>query len=217
MLPFTIDQFLAVFAAYNLAIWPIHIIAYSLGLIVLTFLIRGRSSHADSVIAGILAAFWLWNGIAYHIGRFSTINPPAWLFGAAFIAQGFLFGWHALRRTPFCFAMGKAPGQIIGMLFIIYAMVVYELLSPALGHQWPNVPIFGVAPCPTTIFTFGVLLLARGRVPRTLLIVPLTWTVVGGSAAILLNVPEDFGLIVAGGVSAIILWRHSLSSHASKA
>lgn len=33
MLPFTREQFLAVFVAYNEAVWPTQVLAYSLGLL----------------------------------------------------------------------------------------------------------------------------------------------------------------------------------------
>ena len=58
--------------------------------------------------------------------------------------------------------------------------------------------MFGVAPCPTTIFTFGILLWAVKSVPAYLLIIPLIWSIVGMSAAVNLRVPQDYGLVVAG-------------------
>jgi hypothetical protein len=44
-------------------------------------------------------------------------------------------------------------------------MVVYPLLGIRFGHSYPRAPLFGVAPCPTTIFTFGLLLWATRSVP----------------------------------------------------
>lgn len=46
-------------------------------------------------------------------------------------------------------------------------------------------------------------MLAERPVPRPLLVVPVAWSVIGGSAAILLAVPEDIGLVaglVGGGL-----------------
>jgi hypothetical protein len=48
------------------------------------------------------------------------------------------------------------------LLFIIYALLIYELLGYWAGHGLMAGPMLRVAPCPTTIFTIGVLLLARG-------------------------------------------------------
>jgi hypothetical protein len=57
-----------------------------------------------------------------------------------------------------------------------------------------------------TIFTFGLLLIAR-RPPWPLLIVPVLWSLVGGSAAFLLRVPQDWLLLVTGPLTLVLLWR----------
>jgi hypothetical protein len=71
----------------------------------------------------------------------------------------------------------------------------------ATGSGYPAMPMFGIAPCPVTIFTFGVLMLARGHVQLWLLAVPVTWSLIGGTAAFLLRVPQDGFLLVSGLVS----------------
>jgi hypothetical protein len=76
-------------------------------------------------------------------------------------------------------------------------MVVYSLIGVMAGHGWPRAPMFGVAPCPTTIFTFGVHMLATPSVPWWLVAIPVIWAVVGSTAAVLLGVPEDLGLLAA--------------------
>jgi hypothetical protein len=65
--------------------------------------------------------------------------------------------------------------------------------------------MFGVAPCPTTIFTIGMLLLARGRWIAWLSIIPFLWSLVGLAAALQLGIPEDFVLPLAGVVLMIVL------------
>lgn len=44
-------------------------------------------------------------------------------------------------------------------------------LGVAIGHTYPAQPTFGL-PCPTTIFTFGLLLWVRPPVPWSLLVIP---------------------------------------------
>src|SRR5450759_4434354 len=87
MLPFTSEQFLAVFVAYNEAIWPIQIAAYLLGAIAVALLFWNPPG-ADRIIVAIIAAMWLWTGVAYHALFFSAINKAAYIFAALFIAQG---------------------------------------------------------------------------------------------------------------------------------
>ena len=70
-----------------------------------------------------------------------------------------------------------------------------------------ELPMFGVTPCPVTIFTFGMLLLTRQPVPRLLLAIPGLWSLVGGSAAMLLRVPQDWLLLVSGAIAVALLIR----------
>ena len=74
---------------------------------------------------------------------------------------------------------------------------VYPLLNIAFGHPYPATPTFGV-PCPTAIVTIGLLLTVRGGPPVSLSLIPLVWSVIGGSAAMLLAVWTDYALVVAG-------------------
>ena len=98
------------------------------------------------------------------------------------------------------------PPSILGVCFILYAMVVYPLLGLAFGHSYPRAPMFGVAPCPTTIFTFGILLWSTKSVPAYVLVIPFLWSIVGMSAAVSLRVPQDYGIAIAGVLgSAMIL------------
>jgi hypothetical protein len=78
--------------------------------------------------------------------------------------------------------------------------LVYEILGFFAGHGLMSGPLFGVAPCPTTIFTIGLLLLAHGSPLFWLSIIPGLWALIGTSAAIFLGVPEDFGLAVAASI-----------------
>lgn len=196
MLPFTHDQFVEVFAHYNSNVWPAQWAAYLLALGMLLSLARPSRNHDRFVAAG-LAAMWLWTGIGYHALHFSAINPAAFLFAGLFVLQGLL-----LLRAGFSGALGFGrPGRaaaLLGWSLLLYAAVAYPLLGLWAGHRYPGMPTFGITPCPVTIFTFGLLLLARPPVPRWLLVIPVLWSLIGGSAAFLLRVPQDWLLLVSG-------------------
>jgi hypothetical protein len=203
-LPFSVAEFLKVFELYNLAIWPAQILAYVAGLAVVG-LVAKRSRHAGPVAAAVLAAMWLLNGVGYHLAFFSEINRAAMFFGAMFIVQALLIAWVGLVARRFQFAIRMDASTLVAALAVAYALVVYPLLGWGFGHVFPAAPVFGVAPCPTTIFTLGVLLLARPAVPAWLFVIPLVWSGIGGSAAVLLGVREDFGLIAAGIATLFVL------------
>ena len=203
-IPFTVEQFFAVFRDYNEAIWPAQIIAYILGILALVLAVR-KINLSDRIISAILAVFWVWMGIFYHILHFSVINPAAWVFGIVFILQGLLFlvAGTFLGKLSFRFKLESLP--LLGAFFILYAMVIYPLLGLFFGHVYPAAPMFGVAPCPTTIFTIGVLLWAAKKVPGYLLIIPFLWSLIGMSAAINLRVPQDYGLVAAVVIGTVLI------------
>jgi len=203
MLPFTSEQFLGVFEEYNEAVWPMQPVLFVVGLVAvaLTF---WKKRVSDSTVSTILAGLWLWMGIVYHILFFSAINPVAIAFGILFIVQGFLFLYAGPVRKRLSFGGGKSWTTVLGTCVLLYGLVVYPLLGSAFGQTYTRQPTFGV-PCPTTIFTFGLLFWADKCVPTYILIVPLLWAVIGLSAAFLLGMWQDLGLFVVGSLSIPVL------------
>lgn len=195
-MPFTTGEFLQVFADYNRAIWPAQVAAYVLGVAGAAAVLSGWR-WSGRLVAALLAALWLWTGVAYHILHFSAINSAAYAFGGLFALQAGLFAAAAFRGT-LSFGRPPAAGLAAGGLLVAYATVIYPLLGTLAGHGWPRAPMFGVAPCPTTIFTFGLLLWTRRKVPGHLLAIPLLWSLIGVSAALNLGVYKDLGLVFAG-------------------
>jgi hypothetical protein len=215
-IPFSVKQFFDIFGAYNNGIWPAQIVAYLLGMLVLWFAVR-ENKVSSRIISAILAIFWIWMGVFYHIMYFSRINPAAYIFGPLFIMQGMFFlGIGTIRgRLPIFFR--KNIFTITGACFIFYALAVYPLLGLSFGHSYPNAPLFGVAPCPTTIFTFGILLWVRGSAPYLLLVIPFLWSLIGMSAAMYLRVPQDYGLAVAGIIGTVfILIQNSIAKKSAQ-
>jgi hypothetical protein len=196
-LPFTSEQFLEVFKNYNLAIWPMQIIAYVSGIAVLV-LTKKKTAYSGRVIWCILSFYWLWMGGVYHITYFASINLVAYGFGLLFIVQGILFLWIGTAKPEIRFRFILEIRFITGAVFILYALLIYPLIGYFAGHRFPQSPLFGVAPCPTTIFTFGLFLWAEQKVPKYILIIPALWSVIGFLAAIYLGIVEDIGLLFAG-------------------
>src|SRR5579859_1399733 len=78
-------------------------------------------------------------------------------------------------------------------------------LSFLAGHRYPAMPTFGL-PCPTTIFTLGLLLFVVPPIPKSVFVVPLIWATIGSIAAFQLSVPQDMGLLVTGLIAAVLVW-----------
>lgn len=207
-LPFSTEQFFQVFESYNRSIWPAQLIAYLLGLVAVYLAMRHAKvskRSSDKVISGVLGLFWIWMGVAYHIAHFSSINIAANLFGALFAAQGIMFFVDGVCTSRLSFRFRWDLMSLTGGVFILYAMLIYPIIGYFLGHAYPQSPVFGVAPCPTTIFTFGLLLWAGSRVPTRIIVIPLIWSFIGFSAALTLGVREDIGLLAAGIIGTFMI------------
>ena len=203
----TSEHLLAIFESYNLDIWPMQAVAYLLGIVVLFFAVK-RTQGSSRIVSAILSFLWLWTGLVFCMFYFGPIFTPGYAMGVLMIIQGVVFLAGALRpRLSFRFESGLY--SIIGVLFIAYAMLGYPVVGHFVGHDYPRMLPFGLVPCPTTVFTFGLFLLTESKVPKHLLIIPLVLTL-AAVAPVSRGVLEDIGLIVTGVVaSAMILFRDS--------
>lgn len=203
-MPFTDTQFFEVFARYNQFIFPLQfaLVWAAFGAILLAI---SRSAHADRIISGIMAFLWLWAGIVYHLIFFAPINSGAYLFGAMFVAQGVFFVYEGAVRKSLNFRFKPDADAVLGAVFMAYALLVYPITGYFLGRVFPASPTFG-APCPLTIFTFGLLLWTDRKLPLYLLVLPLLWAIVGGTATWHFGIAEDFALPVAGAVTAFLIF-----------
>ena len=195
-LPFTVEQFLEVFKNYNQTVFPMQIVFYFLGLTVILLSIK-RIAYADRIINAILSFFWLWMGVVYHIIYFAPINKAAYLFGGIFILQGLLFFYHGVLKDKLSYKFRSDKFGWVGALLLTFALFIYPFLCNLFGHFYPASPTFGL-PCPTTIFTFGILMWHAGKMPLSILIIPFIWSIIGFLAALYLGVREDTGLLIAG-------------------
>lgn len=206
--PFSAEDFFAVFAAYNTGVWPAQIVLFAMALAIVALALLGPAWRHRAILVA-LGALWGWMGLAYHWVYFSTINPAARGFAGAFLVEGVILATSGLRAGTLIFAPSRDRRGLAGGALVAYALVLYPLIGLALGHRYPAQPTFGL-PCPTTIFTIGVLLWATPRVPRAALVIPGLWALVGTSAFVTFGVFEDAMLPVA----ALVGWTYALGDAA---
>lgn len=205
-LPFSVDQFFGVFAAYNRTVWPVQVALILLAFVVIAFL-RWSPPSGSRLISAILSFFWAWMAIVYHLVFFAAINPAARIFGALFLAQALYFSFAGSIRGRLQFQVAGSWENWAGGALIAFALVAYPLLGLAAGERYPAFPTFGL-PCPTTLFTLGILLFLARPLPKLAFAVPLLWAAIGSVAAFQLHVFQDLSLL-AGllGVLALLVLR----------
>jgi hypothetical protein len=201
-LPFNTEQFLDVFGVYNLAVWPMQILFVFLALTAI-FLSIYKTNFSDITITIILLSYWLWIGVVYHFIFFTRINGAAFIFAILFVIQSMLFFYYGIIKRSLHFQFSNNIRGVTAIIIFIYALIFYPLLGYAFGHHYPRTPTFGL-PCPTTIFTFGMLLLLEGKVPKFLFVIPIIWALIGFTAALKLGIIQDIGLIIAAAATVLL-------------
>lgn len=202
------DSLRMLFAEYNPAVWPGHLAAYAAIAASLWMILRRPGRVANRFTTSVLVTAWLWLGLVFF-GQYAAQSDPllAALYGAVFVYQAYLFIRAGITGDRLTFETRNGVAGSIGWAALGYALVVYPLLGILLGHGYPESPLFGMAPCPTTIATFGLLLLVRPPLPKHLLIIPAIWAVLAPLAAVGHGYPADLGLFVVGcaAVAAVLL------------
>jgi hypothetical protein len=203
MLSFNLEEFLMVLERYNLYFWPLQIFSYFLGILALFFSIK-KTKYSDKVILAILTFYWFWNGIVFCTIFWAQTYKLAYLFGAFCIIQGFLFLITVFKSG---ISINYHPNlySIVGILFVVYAMVGYQLFGYLIGHIYPRFFPVGLVPCPTAIFTFGLFLLTDKKFPKYYLIIPFI-VAMGGFLAAYMGILEDLSLIITGFLGTAMLF-----------
>ena len=211
--PFTSEQFFGVFAAYNGSIsWGSFLVfGAAVALVWLSLRPTRRSSR---VVPLGLATLWLWTGISFHLVLFTAVSPAAYLFAALFVVQALLF-IRAGIKSSLDFAHSSRSARAGGALLMAYALVFYPAIGIALGERYPALPLFA-APCPLTIFTFGVLFWTAGRMPILLVAVPVIWSVIGSFAIAEFGVLQDVAMPVAALMTASLITGRNKSTRVAR-
>jgi len=190
-LPFTRDQFLDVFAIYHrtcgdgaLLLWVISVFAVAAWL-------RGHASGRALTL--LLVVLWLWAAVVYHAVLFSTINPAARWFALFFAWEAVLIARAGLVHEDLRFEPGTRGSLGPGLAV---AALLYPVISFVSGGDPLRSPTFGV-PCPTVLLTAGFLLGARPDPPRHLFVIPILWSLIGGTAATSMGIVPDALLFLA--------------------
>ena len=120
-----------------------------------------------------------WRGTSWLLGDSFTRDQLRWLVVSLHVAAG----------------------------IAILACAAAIAFAPSLPGWWRPLAITTFRlPCPTTLLTIGWLFVADPPWPKVVVLVPIAWALIGGSAATLLGVRTDLMLWVAGiALTALVL------------
>lgn len=204
MLSFSSREFLLVLESYNISIWPIQIFAYILIALALFLLLKPKL-YSMKIVLGVLSLFWLFNGIVFCLIYWSPSHLFGYVFGIFCVIQGLLF-IYSIRASDITIGSPHKTYTLIGLFFVFYAIIGYQILGYFIGHIYPQFFPVGLVPCPTTIFTFGIFLLINNKIPQRYYVIPLIFSL-GGFLAASNGIYEDIGLILVGIFGTVLIIR----------
>jgi len=202
MLSFSLKEFLIVLESYNLDIWPLQIIAYVLILLVLFFSLK-PTKYSAKIVLVVLSFFWLFTGIVFCFLYWTTSHIFGYIFGIFCVLQGFIF-LYSIIKSDITIGSTDKTYTLIGVLFVLYAIIGYQILGYYLGHIYPKFFAVGLVPCPTTIFTFGIFLIINKKIPIKYFVILLMISL-GGFLAAYNGIYEDIGLVIVGILVTILI------------
>lgn len=199
---FSPSTYYRMFERYNLAIWPAQLAGVSIGLAIVALLI-GKRGHHERIVAGLLAACWMWIALAFHYQRYAQINWAATWFALAFACEALLLVVVGVLAGRLHLQLARSGVHWIATSIVAMSILGYPLLAPITGRPWTTAEIFGVAADPTAIASVAVLALVRGRIRWPLLVVPVIWCAIAAATLWAMDAPEAWVLLAAG---LLALW-----------
>jgi len=217
-----VEDFFSTLQSYNEIVVPVAAFTFVLGMVAV-FLASSKPKHSGQIISFILSFLWMWSGVVFFILFYglqevvflNVTMPGVWyLSGVLWIIQSLVFLFVGVFKASLSFKLGSDRQSAVGAVMIVYAMIIYPLIGLLTGRTYPEYPIFGVAPCPVTIFTFGMLQWTDRKIPLFVAIIPLVWAFLGVMPVLALDVWADVGLILSGiiGFTLILVRNRKLGS-----
>lgn len=204
-MPFSQEQFFNVFLRYNITVFPFQVILFAAGIFCLILIIL-KSRYAEKVTSYLLVILWLWTAVAYHIIFFSKINKAAIAFGALFIIQSLFFLLEFVVKKKLEFNYENKFNLFTGYFLILFGLVFYPLIGLYSGKEIGYIISLGL-PCPSVIFTFGVIIISNKNYTLYKLIIPVIWAFIGFFATFKFGIYQDIMLPVSAVLTIVIFFR----------
>ena len=208
LLMFSPQTYYRLFEVYNTGLWPAQILTLAAGLAIATLMVRGPRWRGR-VIASLLAFVWFFVAWGYFIDRYATINLAAPYFAWGFVVQAVLTVVVGVVLGHITFDGVKTPTQKAGIALFLFALIFQPLIGPLVGREWSGMELFGLAPDPTVVGTFGVLL-AANRTRWELFVIPVLWCAITGATLCIMKSPEAFLMPLVGLFALILAAQKSL-------
>jgi hypothetical protein len=173
LVPFSLDTWLRLVAAYNAAHLSAVLGGLAAGMAVL-WLAAGAAAWRSRPALALLGGCWLWVAWAF---LHRALGPLLW--AADWLALGFAVQGALLLLSALLPLRGSAQpprwARLAGWCLLACGVVLLPLAQGLLGRELAAVGWFGTSPTPTALATLGLVALLPGGRAWPLLPLPVLW------------------------------------------
>lgn len=206
MFPFDAEVLTSFYGRYNADVWPAQVFALVLALAAV-WLSLSPGRFGARAIGLILAAAWLWCGLVFFPRHFAQYDFMAPVYGGAFAIEAGVLLWLLVWRQRPPASQPDGFGAA-GLVLAFLAIIGLPLVSGLGEAGFAAARVVGIAPGPTVIVTFAILLLVERRPPWPAMAIPLLWCAVAAVTGWVLAVPEALTVALLGALAAgLLLWK----------
>ena len=201
-----VEEFFDLFGTYNEMYLIVIVLTYVLAIVSLLFVFK-KNEYSNRFISLTLAFLWSWVGVVFGILVFSPLPivmagielPGAWyLFGGLFALHGIILLFNGVIKDAVSYSWMPDSRHYLGLLLILFGLVIYPLVGIPTGRVYPEYPVFGISPCPVTLFTLGLLLWADVRPSLEFWLIPIVYGFIGIGPVLFYGIYADLVTILSG-------------------
>lgn len=164
-LPYDLETLQSFVIGFHHSIWPLQLLFLALAVVAL-WRLNYPSELSTRLLGGILSIFWGFSGYAFYISSFSNLSFLAAYIGCFFIIQSIvMFIGFTLTKGPVLSA-APAGNHKLGIGLVLTALLLYPMAISIMTKSIDAIPVVGVTPLATSIFTLGVLSFYQGDMRR---------------------------------------------------
>lgn len=178
---FSATTYFRQFELYNHAIWPLHLLAVAFSFVIIYALWK-KPRRAARLVAALLVVSWLWVAWAFLYQRFNQIHIVANWYALGFVLQAGLLAWYGVIQNRLVPVSRNLLRVKLGSGLFFVAFISYPFIPFLTGRHWLQLEMIFLAPDPTVIATFAILLFYQS--PKVLFIIPTIWVFLSGMTLI---------------------------------
>lgn len=195
------ESFLNFLGNYHEAIFPFHFIAFLFGILILYSILANHEILKKNINL-ILGFLWCFDGFFLFTLYASKLAPFTYtLQGILFPLQGIIF----FIQKDLNYDFNKTKISYLGVFILFFGLFIYPIFGNFSSFSYPNIPIFP-EPCPLTIFTLGLSLLAK-KAKLTIFAIVFFWSFMGIVAVLKLEIYSDIFEVFFGILTFFILFK----------